>query len=436
MIPIPGKSLFKLLWLLLILALPTALWPELLPFWWGLLGFCGLLLLLDLLLLCFMPIPTIERKVPGRLPLGCWQKISLRLHNTAQRAVQLTLFDHYPTNADMEGLPKLLTLPANGWGECHYRIRPTERGECCFPHVQLHLHAPFGLWRKEHHTGPKDRVRVYPNFATIAQYVLLAMDNRASQMGIRKCRRRGEGLDFHQLRDFREGDSLHQIDWKTTARLHRPITREYQDERDQEIIFLLDCGQRMLAKDSALSHFDHTLNAMLLLTYVAVRQGDAVGLTTFGGEQRWLKPSKGRSTVNRLLNILYDIQPTTQAPDYFEATKNLLIRQKKRALVIILTNLRDQDNEDLIPAVHALRRRHLVLLISLQEQAILDALERPIQKFEDAIQVAATHHYQADRHCAIKQLHAQGIDSLDVTPELLSVALVNRYLDIKSGGRL
>jgi len=434
--PIPGKLLFNLLWLLLLIALPTLYWPEHLILWWGVLSGCGLLLLLDVLLLYAVPVPTIERKVPQHLSVGCWQKVKLRLHNPVHRRIRLEIFDHYPTDAECEGLPYQLKLPADGWHELHYRIRPTERGEQHFSGVQLHLYSPLGFWQRDRMVELPELVRVYPNFTAIAKYVLLATDNRASQMGIRKRRRRGEGLDFHQLRKFREGDSLRQIDWKSTARLRRPITREYQDERDQEVIFLLDCGQRMLAKDSELSHFDHTLNAMLLLTYIAVRQGDAVGLTSFGGVQRWLKPAKGRGTVNRLLNALYDLQPTLQVPDYFEAANTLLARQKKRALVIILTNLRDQDNEDLIPAVRTLRRRHLVLLVSLQEQAILETLNRPVKKFDDAVRNAATHHYQADRRKAIEQLHAQGIDSLDVTPESLSVELINRYLEIKSGGRL
>ena len=436
MAPIPGKPLFYLLWLLLALALPASFWPELLPYWWGLAGLSSALLLLDVIRLYFVPVPKAERKVPGHLSVGRWQKVKLRLHNPGRRLMRLEVFDHYPTNADLEGLPQVLTLPADGWSECHYRIRPTERGEWRFVGVQHHLLSPWGFWKHNRQTELESVVRVYPNFAAITKYMLLATDNRVSQMGIRKRRRRGEGLDFHQLRKFREGDSLHQIDWKTTARLHKPIAREYQDERDQEVIFLLDCGQRMLAKDSELSHFDHTLNAMLLLAYVAVRQGDAVGLITFGGEQRWLKPAKGRNNINRLLNALYNLQPTHQVPDYFEAANGLMARQKKRALVILLTNLRDQDNEDLIPAVRALRRRHLVLLASLQEQAILDTLEKPVREFEDAVRVAATHHYQADRRRAIEQLHAQGIDSLDVIPESLSVELVNRYLAIKSGGRL
>ncbi len=126
---------------------------------------------------------------------------------------------------------------------------------------------------------------------------------------------------------------------------------------------MLDCGHRMMAKDDDLSHFDHTLNALLLLSYVALRQGDAVGLMTFSGEdQRWFSPRKGQHNVQNILNTVYDLQPSTSSPDYSKAATDLLIRHKKRALVIILTNTRDEDSDDLLPAINILKKRHLVLL--------------------------------------------------------------------------
>ncbi|MGB3916869.1 MAG: DUF58 domain-containing protein, partial [Thiothrix litoralis] len=267
-------------------------------------------------------------------------------------------------------------------------------------------------------------------------YALMATDHHLSHMGIMKKRRRGEGQDFHQLREYRAGDSLRQIDWKASSRMRRPISREYQDERDQEIIFLLDCGHRMLAKDDSLSHFDHTLNAILLLTYVALRQGDAVGLGSFAGQSRWLPAHKGQHNVQHMLDALYDLQPTTQAPDYAQAVTELLVRQKKRALVILLTNLRDEDLDDLLPAVHILRKRHLVLLASMREQAIDQALDKPVDNQEDALHKAAVQHYLATREATLQRIRAAGIRCLDVAPPALSVNLINHYLDIKRSGIL
>ena len=296
--------------------------------------------------------------------------------------------------------------------------------------------SPLQLWWHDYPIKLKSEVRIYPNFAAISQYALLATDNHLSHLGIMKRRRRGEGQDFHQLREYRAGDSLRQIDWKASARMHKAISREYQDERDQDIIFLLDCGHRMQAKDGELSHFDHTLNAILLLSYVALKQGDAVGLATFGGVERWLPAKKGQLSLNQILNALYDLQPTLQAPDYSQAAAQLLIRHKKRALVILITNLRDEDTDDLLPALNLLRKRHLLLLASMRELALDQKLTEPVDHLEEAIEQAATQHYLQLRQQTLERVRATGTLCLDVPPTDLSTQLINRYLEIKRSGAL
>ncbi len=156
------------------------------------------------------------------------------------------------------------------------------------------------LWTAQHFLKENSVVRVFPDFARVQSGQLQASEHWLSQLGVQQQQRRGSGLEFHQLREFRTDDSLKQIDWKATARKRTPIAREYQDERDQQIIFLLDCGRSMRSQDGTLSHLDHALNACLLLAYNALRQGDAVGLQTFAGHQRIIAARKGASADGRL----------------------------------------------------------------------------------------------------------------------------------------
>ena len=199
---------------------------------------------------------------------------------------------------------------------------------------------------------------------------------------------------------------------------------------------MLDCGHRMLAKDDELSHFDHTLNALLLLSYVALRQGDAVGLGTFAGDQRWIAPRKGQHTVQSILNTVYDLQPSSESPDYSKAATDLLIRHKKRSLVIILTNMRDEDTDDLLPAIRLLRKRHLVLLANLQEASINKTLEEPVDDLPSALKNAATQKFLQHRQATFDQLVTSGINTLDVSPDKLTVELINAYLSIKRSNAL
>ncbi|HQC81087.1 MAG TPA: DUF58 domain-containing protein, partial [Accumulibacter sp.] len=283
----------------------------------------------------------------------------------------------------------------------------------------------------------RDEVRVFPNFARVAHYTLLATDNRLSQIGILQRRRRGEGMEFLQLRDYRQDDSPRLIDWKASSRVGRLIAREHQDERDQQIVFLLDCSARMRARDGDLSHFDHTLNALSLLAYVALRQGDAVGLATFGHPRpRVLPPGKSVGTVQALMNAVFDLEPSLQVPDYLAAAESLGARLRKRALVILVSNLRDEDDDTLLPAVHYLRRRHAVTVASLRETVLDELLDAPVRDFDAALTRAAGLEYLQARRRQLALMRHGGAQILDVGPCELPVALINHYWARKRAGAL
>ena len=417
-------------------AVGVSFWPVVIDAWWGV-GLAGLVLaLLDAVAARRTPAPGIERRVPNSMALGQATDIALRAHNAGSRRLDLGVFDEYAPDMAIEGLPARLAVPARGWAEIRYSARPLQRGVREFGQVDVLIRSPLRLWWQRRRLGTAATVRVYPNFAAVAKYALLATDHRLSQLGIRHKRRRGEGLEFHQLREYRRGDVLRQIDWKATSRYRKLVSREYQDERDQQVFFLIDCGRRMAAQDEGLSHFDMCLNAVLLLAYVALRQGDAVGVMSFSGTERYLPPQKGMEVLRTLLNLLFDLQPSLQAPDYLTAASAAAQRLRKRSLVVLVSNLRDEDNEEIAAAQRLLRQRHLVLIANLRETVLRGLAEREVADFEDAIAVAAAHRYLSARERVHNALHAQGAYSLDVEPQALSVQLVNGYLDVKRSGRL
>jgi uncharacterized protein (DUF58 family) len=415
--------------------------PALILFWQGL----GILLLAlalgDAWLVWRRGNPlTIARRMNLIWPVGVEQKIRLHLALDANwRGGRLSgaLFDHYPDALESPDLPLTFTIGAGEWQEHIYRVTPNLRGEQDFGRTHLRLASPLGLWQMQRWFGKAETVRVFPNFARVAQYALLATDDRLAQMGILRRSRRGSGLDFHQLREYRRDDPPRSIDWKASSRMRKLIAREYQDERDQQIIFLIDCGQRMRSRDDALSHFDHTLNAMLLLAYVALRQGDAVGFATFAQPQpRFFPPQKSTATLQKLLEAAYDLQPSAETSDYLAVSDFLARRIRKRALVVLLTNLRDEDEATLSPAITQLRARHLVLLASLRETGLDKRLEGRIGNFDDALGYAAALDYRESRRRQLLRLRALGVRLLETSPQGLPVALVNRYWELKRGGAI
>lgn len=429
----------RLLWLLVALMLATTLlsiFPITHISWTTVSGIIAGVLLFDALTVWHKQPLQAERQLMHAQSLGTWAKIEITLHNHYRYPLNVVVFDHHPDSVVQEGLPIHVVIPANNWARLQYQVKPTERGRATFSRIQIQFNSALGFWKKNRVQHLHSEIRVYPNFSSVMKYTLLATDQRLNQMGILRKRRRGEGLDFHQLREYRDGDSLRQIDWNATARTRKLISRDYQEERDQQVVFLLDCGRRMLAHDDELSHFDHTLNAILLLSHVALRQGDAVGLMTFSGDERWLPPRKSIGNVSAILNSVYDLQPSLLSPDYTQAAMRLMNKQKRRALVILLTNLRDEDESELLPALHLLRKRHLVLVASLQESSINAMLNAEVRGFNSALEYASAQQYLNYRREAHQKIERQGVLAFDVEPASLPIHIVNRYLEIKDSGRL
>lgn len=381
------------------------------------------------------PAFTIRREIAGSVAIGHQVKVTLFIDNP-KGALRVKLFDHVPSAFEFEGMPRTVDLAPESTTTLHYFVTGTRRGTAVFHYVELHLRGVLGFFVKRKMVPAGSVVRILPDFQAVRGYELLSVLGKQSAIGIRRRQRRGEGLDFHQLRDWREGDSLRQVDWKATSRRGKVTSKEYQEERDQRVVFLLDKSRRMRATSNDVSHFDSTLNAILLLTSVAVRQGDAVGLLSFGGETTWSPMRKGPGAQTAILKHVVELEPSLAPADFAQAAAELVARVPKRSLVVLATNLRGEDAEEIRPALALLRKRHLVLLANLREEAVESLASRVPADLAEAQTTAMALIDRAERRQLLSRLTGRGVVGMDVEPEELGVELVNRYLDVKAAGRL
>jgi len=380
--------------------------------------------------------PGFSRSLPGRFAVGEPAEVALRIENHSATVAEFEVFDGLPETAEAEGLPLRVRIPGHRRGDFRYRLTQLVRGEVFFGPAHVRRLSPVGFWWRGWRLGGPESVRVYPDFAPVVRLALAAMENLSEPSGILRKNRAGVSREFHQLREFQEGDSLAQIDWKSTSRHRQLISREFEEQRNQAVIFLLDTGRRMRAVDGRLPQFDHCLNAALVLAWVALRQGDQVGVQGFGGTDRWLPPMRGRHAVEAVLNHLYDYQTTAEPSDFAEAAERLMLRQRRRAMVVMLTNLRGEDDAELRPALRMLRSRHLVVLGSLREQSVETLRRTPVAGFGEALRFGAAEAYVAERRELLRSLEGEGVVTVDVPAAEFPVALANRYMEIKRTARL
>jgi uncharacterized protein (DUF58 family) len=382
--------------------------------------------------------PVLERQLPAAFAIGVKRPVRVALEAQGTDTWRCDLYDHADATLVTDGMPVRISVQGGTRVDVTYTVVPTARGEIEFAPADVRVRSRWGFWDVLTRLGMAERRRVFPDFAQVARYAWLAGDRRLQEIGIKTYQLRGEGTDFKQLSEYRVGDDVRHIDWRATLRVGKPIVREFQDERDQCVILLVDCGRRMRADDRTAAvgttHFDQVLNAAMLLSYVALAQGDAVGAMTFGtpqGEERSFPPRKGQQTLNALMGELYDVQPTPTHSDYLAAARMLLQRQRKRALVILVTNFRDEDSTELSYALRLLRRRHLVLLASLRERIVGEMIRQPLVGTDAPIDVAAAHLYEQARRDAFNRLATHDALMVDAEPGRLGIELVNRYRAVK-----
>ncbi|QSX74112.1 DUF58 domain-containing protein [Lysobacter arenosi] len=435
-LPRPAPAM---LWLLVLwAALGVAVAFKLAPLQaWSAAGLGLLLLVLfDAARVLQRPTPRVQRRIPdtcGRSASSVRSPWDLESDAHRQR---LDVFDLHPGGWRMHGLPRRLQLRPGEAASFDYHLSASARGDFRFEGVQLRLHSPLRLWWHSRVAGVEQAVRVFPNFAPLARFAMFSADQASRLVGAHLRRRRGEGTDFHQMREYRIGDSMRQIDWKATARARRLISREYQDEKNQQLVLLLDTGRRLLARDGEMAHFDHVLDASLVVAYLALRQGDAVGLLASGGASCWVPPRRGVGAIDELLRASYALQPQPVATDFLAAATELSLRQRRRSLVMMVTNLRDEDMDDVLAAVQMLRKRHLVCVASLREGSLDSALGETVQDLSQAIRAGATAQYLEQRNAAHEALRNHGVMVLDVACDKLAASLVEKYLSVKRDGLL
>lgn len=378
----------------------------------------------------------VERRLDPRMALGVEQEMTVTVRNPDVQKVRVRILDGLPSALRSEDWPWRGKVPGRGFASVSARVRAVERGPAEIAPAYVEHSSPLGLWVRRYRAGTVETTRVYPNYEPVVRFALLAMQHREAQMGIQRRNKAGLSREFRQLRDYQDGDTLNRIDWKTTSRRLVLTSREYEEQRNQTIILMADCGRRLRAIDGELTQFDHCLNAMLLLSFIALRQGDRVGIMGFGGVDRWLPPQTGPSSMPVILNHLYDYRTGSAPGDFSEAAELIMRRQQRRALIVFCTNLRSEDQTHLLRPLQLIRRRHLVIVASLREREVVSRVNVPIHSLNSARSYGAAMQYLEERHLLLHSLRRAGILTIDAPSEVLPVALGNLYLDIKKEGVL
>ena len=375
----------------------------------------------------------VERLHDTKLSLGTDNVIQLAIRNRADLSAELTLRDEPPDQWVKGATILTATIPPQESWQGSYTVHPLRRGDYQFGNITLRWRTPLGLFIRQKKLKQSADVKVYPNLLDVRKYDLLLRRNRLQAIGLRQTRLVGQGSEYERLRDYQPDDDFRRIHWKATARRHKPITVEYQTERSQMIMVLIDIGRMMQSPVANMAKLDYVVNASLLLTYVAVGMGDKVGMLTFSDEiGQYLAPKQGRGQFYTMLELLYGVEAQPIEPNYQRTFAYLRAKQRKRALTVIFTDLLGGVSMDsLIANVSLLSRTSLPLVVTINDPDIVAASQMRPTNSEMVYEQAAAAKLLDERRLALDVMAQRGVLTLDVPANQLSVAVIQRYLDIK-----
>jgi uncharacterized protein (DUF58 family) len=395
----------------------------------------------------------IKRHVADKLSLGAWNPVRIQLANETDRQLRLDIRELPPAEFELDPpLPVFACrLAAGGSETLTYRVRPPRRGDARFGELYVRADGPLGLVRRQRRVvGSQAGVRVYPNLRDLRKYDLLVRRGLEAQPGGRPVRVPGASTEFERVREYLPDDEFRRVNWKATARRGQPMVNQFEAERSQNLVVMLDAGRAMAAladppggdagtaTPDGLTRLDHALNAALLLAHVATQRGDRVALLAYTDQVRvFVPPQRGRRALLATVQALYNLCAEPVEPDHARAFDFLAQRNLRRSLVVLFTDLADRESSSAL-AAHLLRaaRQHLVVCVTLGDPNVRrPAVQRPTDA-ASLYEKMVAQQLLDDRASVLAHLAAYGVLTVDTDADKLNPRLIGTYLELKQRSRV
>lgn len=381
---------------------------------------------------------VVTRRHPATVEKGRTARLGWRVENRSDRTVRVELAD---------GLVESLRASADGFSaklgprqsaEAHTSISPVRRGLFPMATVRLRVTGPLGLAVRHYRVAAYSELRVLPVFRSRQDAELFVNRAKVLESGLRTARGLGSGTEFETLREFGINDDFRRIDWRASARAGKPIVRAYRAERNQNVVMLLDNGRTMAGRVDGFPRVEHVMDAALMLGSVTTRLGDRCGLVCFDTEVRSvIPPSRIPSQVSRFVEAMFDLEPVLAESDYAGAFAEVVARFRRRALLVIFTDLVEQAVlESLLPALPVILKTHVVVVAAVSDPLLSEWATGASDTTEDAYRQVAAAAALEERRRTSNRLTAAGVHVVDAPADKLPGAVATAYLRLKARGGL
>jgi uncharacterized protein (DUF58 family) len=377
-----------------------------------------------------------ERFAPKRLSNGDENTIQLQISNRYNFGIHTEIMDEIPHQFQIRDFSIHSDLDANAVQEFTYELRPTQRGEYDFGNINVFVNTRIGFVRRKINIPAQEMVPVYPSFIQMRKFEMYAISNRLTDVGIKKIRRVGHTMEFDQIKEYVRGDDVRSINWKATARTNDLMVNQYQDERSQNVINVIDMGRVMKMPFDGLHLLDYAINTSLVISNIALIKDDKAGLVTFSNDDSVVvKPEKKRTHIQRIQEALYKLDTNFMESDYERLVVSLRKHVNQRSLVLLYTNFETFSSmERQLPYLQRIAKDHLLVTIFFENTEMTKLLHEESKTIGQIYTKTIAEKFTFEKKQIVKALNQRGIQTILTPPKELSVNAINKYLELKARG--
>jgi len=386
---------------------------------------------------------NVRRGAEDKLFFKAVNTVEFQVRNNYSLPLELTLKDELPDfhfeliqpkdqKSRNDNMRKI--VPAKGESFFSYDVRPTKRGAFLFSGIHLKIRGRFGLCQKYARQPLPIDFKVYPNLKDLSKYRLLLTKSMALENGKRIINIQGCGQEFESLREYIGGDDFRKINWMVSARERKYIVNLYEAERNQPVFIMLDTSRPMSYLLKGYKKLDYAINAALILSDIVNLRGDNSGLAVFGAKlDSFIKPGKGPSHRNDLMETLYHVRDTNKTSGYYSVFKEFIMRQKRKAMVFIFTDFETEvELTDFAAQIKMLKGRHIPIVALMKNDSVIRMSKNTGKDAKDIYEKSVALEYLSNRQKLIRLLNMNGIICIESDSEDFAIDSVNHYLKIKA----
>ncbi|WP_338358281.1 DUF58 domain-containing protein [Yeosuana marina] len=378
------------------------------------------------------------RLLPDKFSNGDNNSVELHINNNYPISISLEIIDEIPEQFQMRDFKLKATIPPKTSKCLTYYLKPTERGEYHFGHLNVYAASVINLVAKRYTFNQGGMVPTYPSFKQLKKFELLNINQNSLDYGIKKVRRLGHTMEFEQIKEYVLGDDLRTINWKATAKKNQLMVNQFQDEKSQPVYSIIDKGRVMKMPFNGLSLLDYSINASLVISSIALKKHDKAGVLSFSKKvDNMIVAQRRNSQMQLILEALYNMKTDFFESDFSRLYGSIKRQLNHRSLILLYTNFETLGGlERQLPYLKAIAKSHLLVVIFFKNTELNSLINDKAKTIQQVYDKVIAEKFAFEKRLIVNELKKYGIYSILTTPENLTIDTINKYLEIKSRGLL